>query len=285
MRWFLSLAVVLIAPTVFAADRPLVLLEEIKALPDRQRILVPAKVEAKVQSMVTADFEGHVTRVLKPIGAAVKAGEPVLYMENKDPGFTYAAVAVRAPVSGLLSQILPAEMSKVARGDKLFTVIDPKSMKVTAEIPASDLALVKAGLAGTFSPEMNKSSKLSVKVIGVSPLIDPRTGTAPAELKFDGTKDLPPIGTIGQLLFEVERGKIILVPESALSYRDGKANLRFLNKDGTTVRKPIELGEQRESQFVIKGGADIGEKIVVRTNRAIKEGEVVEIEKAATKTE
>ena len=76
------------APTpVKTEDHPKVLLQEIKPLEDKRRVIVPVKVEAKIQSLVTADIEGHVTKILKPLGSSVKSGEIILFLENRDPGF------------------------------------------------------------------------------------------------------------------------------------------------------------------------------------------------------
>jgi hypothetical protein len=70
-------------------EKPKVLVELAKLVDDQINILVPARVEAKIQSLVTADVEGHAVQILKPLGAVVQAGETVLFLENKDPGFTY----------------------------------------------------------------------------------------------------------------------------------------------------------------------------------------------------
>lgn len=261
------------------ADNPRVLLEEIKSLDDKKRIIVPVKVEAKIQSLVSADIEGHVTRILKPLGSSVKAGETILFLENKDPGFTYAAVPVRSPVAGVVSQIWTSQMAKVSRGDKLFTVINPKSLKLSAEIPSNDLGSIQTGLGGQFTLDFKKESVLAIRVVGISPLIDARTGTASAELEFTNLKDsLPPIGSIGQASFEINQGSVILIPEASLVFQDGKPMVRVLKGKDQFSKKAVELGEQRDSTYVVKSGIAMGEKIVVRSSRPLKEGDTIDIE-------
>lgn len=260
-------------------DKPKVVLEEIKLLEDKKRIIVPVKVEAKIQSLVSADIEGHVTRILKPLGTMVKAGEVILFLENKDPGFTYAAVPVRSPVAGVISQILTSQMAKVSRGDKLFTVINPKSLKLSAEIPSHDLNLIQSGLTGQFKMDLQSVAALPIRVVGVSPLVDARTGTASAELEFTDLKQtLPPIGSIGQVSFEIVQGSILTIPEASLVYQDGKPMVRVLKGQNQFDKKAIELGEQRDSSFVVKSGINQGDKIVVRSSRPLKEGDTLEVE-------
>ena len=262
-----------------AADKPKVVLEEIKLLEDKKRIIVPVKVEAKIQSLVSADIEGHVTRILKPLGSMVKAGEVILFLENKDPGFTYAAVPVRSPVAGVVSQIWTSQMAKVNRGDKLFTVINPKSLKLSAEIPSHDLNLIQSGLTGQFKMDLQNETALPIRVVGISPLVDARTGTASAELEFSDLKQvLPPIGSIGQVSFEIVQGKIMTIPEASLVFQEGKPMVRVLKGQNQFDKKPIELGEQRDSSFVVKSGIAQGDKIVVRSSRPLKEGDTLEVE-------
>ncbi|MEK6773975.1 MAG: HlyD family efflux transporter periplasmic adaptor subunit [Bdellovibrionota bacterium] len=276
---------VLAAPNLDSkTDKPRVLLEEIKSIADKKNIIVPVKVEAKIQSLVSADIEGHVTRILKPLGSTVKKGEVVLYLENKDPGFTYAAVPIRAPFSGVLSQVWISQMSKVIRGDKLFTVINPKSLKLSAEFPSAELAMVHSGIKGRFRMDSEKDLDLEIRLVGLSPLVDVRTGTASAELEFTNIKNnLPPIGSIGRATFEINQGNVILIPEAALVYQEGKPMVRILKGTDQFDKKAIELGEQRDSSFVVKSGIINGDKIVVRSSRPLKEGDTLEVEKPAEK--
>jgi multidrug efflux pump subunit AcrA (membrane-fusion protein) len=277
-----------IAPNAATEDHPKVLLQEIKPLEDKRRVIVPVKVEAKIQSLVTADIEGHVTKILKPLGATVKAGEVILYLENRDPGFTYAAVPVRAPVSGVLSYLWATQMAKMSRGDKLFTVINPKSLKLTAEFPSSDLGIVRTGLSGEFSSESQRDLKLGVRIVGISPLVDARTGTAAAEFELmnssSGRVLPPPIGTVGQATFEITQGSIFMVPEASIIFQDGKPMVRVMNAEHKVGKKSVELGEQRDSSFVIKSGVLSGDQVVVRASRPLKETDIVEVEKSEEKT-
>ncbi len=277
----INLASVILAanPTLDKADKPKVILEEIKTIEDKKRIIVPVKVESKIQSTVNADIEGHVTKILKPLGSVVKAGEIVLYLENKDPGFTYAAVPVRSPVSGVISQFMTSHMAKANRNDKLFTVINPKKLKLSAEFPSSDLSFVFSGLNGELKVDSLKDSSFPIRVVGLSPLIDARTGTASAELEFTQIKkSLPPIGSIGQAIFEIKQGQVLMVPEAALFYQEGKPLVRILTGKDQFAKKALELGEQRDSSYVVKSGIVTGDKIIVRSSRSLKEGELIEVE-------
>ena len=270
--------------TVNKAEIAKVIVQEMTATDDIKRLLVPVKVEPKVRSVVTADVEGFVTRIKRPLGSKVVAGEVILYIENKDPGFTFAPVPVRAPVAGVLSQLNASIMSKVSRGDRLFSVMNPGSVKIVAEIPGADAALIQSGTEGTYKENLSDEKGFAVKVVGVSPLVDPRTGTASAELEFSvkGKKGgkLPLIGSVGHVLFEKNRGKVLFIPDSALGYQEGKPMVKVLSSDNKVKKKIIELGEQKDTTYAIRSGLSAGEKLIVRSNRPLKDGETVQLESA-----
>lgn len=203
---------------------------------DEKRILVPAKVEAKIQTLVTADIEGYVVQIEKKLGAAVKQGEIVLYLENKDPGFTFAKVPVRAPITGVLSLLPISQMLKVNRGDKLFTVVNPNSLHLMTEISSNDVQTLK-------------------------------------------------IGTVSQIRFGIERGQVLTVPESSLTYQEGKPFVHVLSERNQVIKKEVQLGEMRDGFYVVKSGLQGGERFIVRTTRPLKDGETPEIEESAPKTQ
>lgn len=269
------------APAPEKKEAAKVLLNTVDKTTDTYKVLVPAKVEAKIQSTLTAEVDGHVIRILKPLGSAVRANEAILVVENKDPGFTYAQVSVRSPVNGVITQMLVSQMSKINRGDKLLTITDPRSVKMNVEFSSQDAPFITQGLKGNLKVGVNE---MPVQVTGISPWIDPRTGTASAVLEFSQKPtQMPLLGTIGQATFSIARGEIILLPENAIGYRDGKPMLKILKADNTIEKRNIELGEQRDNLFIIKSGLKTGEKVVVRASRAIKDGEAVEIEKSDEK--
>lgn len=302
----LALAICLMSLKALAIPQPApeakakAVVQEIKAVEDIRRFVYPARVEAKINSTVTADLDGHVLRIVKTLGSTVRTGEIVLYIENRDPAFTYSAVPVRAPITGTISSLSPQLMSKVAKGEKLFTVMNPEILHINAEIPATDIAFLRPGTTGKFKTS-TAVEPFDIRIIGLSPIVDPRTGTATAEIEFNAPKQasahvkkslekpiimkpvniVPPVGSVGQVLFQISSGEVMLLPENSLSYVEGKPTVKVIDAQNKASRREIELGEQREDQYVIKSGLKPGEKIVVRANKNIKDGDEVEPQGAA----
>ncbi len=244
-------------------------------------LLYPAKVVSRVNASIRAETDGVVQAIRKPLGSRVAASEPVLILTNPDPVYTYAPFQVLAPVSGVISQISVTQGSRVTRGDLLGSITDPSQIQVRIEVTVADLAAVHSGMLGSL--ELSESTETrEIKVSGVSPLVDPLTGTASAELVLtDQKKPLPP-GAVGRVRFKARLHKGIEVPESAVFYRGEQAMVRVLQENKALFR-PVKLGPSRQGKFEILEGLKSGETVVLRVNTFINDGESVKVEPTTEK--
>jgi multidrug efflux pump subunit AcrA (membrane-fusion protein) len=126
------------------------------------------------------------------------------------------------------------------------------------------------------------SSPRAVDVVGVSPLVDAKTGTAPADLAFkkDKTTDVSAAimpGTLGQVTLRANIHPAMLVSEDAIVYRDGKAMVRKLDGDKMKLTA-VEVGDRRRGNVEVKKGLAPGDRVITRSSRFVSDGEVVKIE-------
>lgn len=276
-------SVILLLGTRVDASKPAgselqqVTFKKIQKEEDFKVLVYPVKVEAVISTTIAADFDGFVTKIQKNLGSEVKKGNTILVVKNNDPGFTYAAVPIRAPFNGVVMQIFPNLMSKVSRGDKLVSIVDPRKIKMTAEIPDADLAYLKTRMNGFFSTDltdMEKNSEISIS--SFSPTVDPKTNTAQAEILFLDKKNLPKIGAVGYARFQIPLGAKIKIPETSISYFEGNPIVRLIDDQGNVKKQNIEIEAQVGGDYVIKRGLNGGEKLIVRASKPLKDGEKVE---------
>ncbi len=257
------------------SERPKVVTEVIEAREEVKELTYPAKVEAIVSSTVISEVDGLIIKILKPLGSKVKRGTVILYLKNIDPGFTYASVPIRAPFNGVISQHFGTLMGKVNHGEKLFTIVNPDQVKITAEIPGDDLKYLDAGTSGDFTLGSQDANIAQVKIRGYSPTVDPRTGTAQADIQFLAGKVQAHIGSVGYVRFKIPAGKQIIISDASVTYFGVNPIVHIVNKDLVVKKQVVELGDSRGTDFVVRSGLKGGEKIVVSTSRPLKEGEKV----------
>lgn len=264
-----------------AVKTPTVLVEKVSTQELSDRLLYPGRVRSQLEALVTAESEGNIKEILKPVGSAVKKGETVLVIQNTDPVYKYAPVRVVAMASGLISQLNVSLMSKVEKGAPLFVITDPTELRIEVEVPAAELEHFKIGLEGKVgSVGPGGAAQESVaKIIGLSPLVDPKTGTATAFMDFKN-KDFPKAlrpGLIVQIQFEVNKRKSVLIPSSALTYKEGKPHVRVMS-EGKAQRIPVEVHAELGGSIELSSGLPEGSQLIVRSSKFLADGETVEVE-------
>ena len=144
---------------------------------------------------------------------------------------------VLSPIDGIVAQIYHEEGTFVSKGEKLGLIIDPTRIKIIAEITSNDLKIIKKGEIGEIKiPGTDITS--NAKIIGVSPMIDPMTGTATAWLKPMKKTAFPP-GTLGYVTFKTNKHKGILISSDVIVYQGRKTFVRIV--DNKEIVKKIEV--------------------------------------------
>jgi multidrug efflux pump subunit AcrA (membrane-fusion protein) len=259
-----------------------VFLSDAKAQPFSDILTYPGRVKSRVNAAATSEIEGQVVRIEKLLGTHINKGDVVMVLQNTDPVYRYAPIKMRSPASGYLTTLDVGLMTKVERGQKLFTITDPNNLVVEVEIPSNDLSALQVGLKGEFKPDPRLADVIPVVIEGLSPLVDYRTGTASAELRpLDKVQTLHQ-GELGQINMKTNFREAVVLPESAIIFRDDKTFVRVLEK-GKVARKPVELGPRKGDNFEIKKGLSAEDQVVVRASRFVADGEEVEVQKSETK--
>ena len=261
--------------------KPLVYTQSVKSKELSEVLTYPARVEPRIRASVVAENDGVVSKIVASLGRTVKAGAPILVIRNSDPVYQYAPMVVTAPVAGVVSRVEVTEGSRVARGDKLVMVTDPEQARVVVEVTAEDVSAIKPGLTAELKMPGAASSDqgLKVRVKGISPFVDPATGTASCELELvrdaKSKKTLPPLGVIGRVIFNVNVHKGVSIPDSAITYR-GKDPFVRVVAEGKAKLVAIEIGRKEAGHVEILRGLKSGDQLIERATGFVSDGEAVE---------
>ncbi len=262
------------------AKAPVVMTETAQVVEIADAITYPARVTTKVKATVFAPAEGIITKIHAPLGAQIRAGATLMAIKNTDPLYEYVPIAVETPVTGVVSALEVTPGSKVARGQALATVIDPKQTGLVVEVPAADLPSFVKGLKGQFSFAMAGEQKpMETEVSGISPLVDPLTGTATAELVFGKAAPIVPPGAIGKVLFAINKRQGIQVPEQAIVYR-GKDTLVRVVAEGKAKMVPVQVAATRKGLTEVISGLLAGSAVIVRASGFVADGQAVVVQNA-----
>ena len=253
----------------------------------------PVSLESKKESQVYSEITGVIKDLKVKIGQHVKAGDPLLLLQHTRPEYSYAPFHLKSPIEGTVAAIYKKTGARVQEGDLLLHIVNKKELGLFFEIPEAELNLLKKGLAAELEFRLIKE-KIPVKISGVSPLIDPKSGTAKAELEWDQNKlknslkneiksKLYP-GMIGRAIFKLNFRHGISIPKEAVSFEKQQHFVRtVLNQK--VVKKAVTLGKEKQDRVEVTSGLMLGEIIIVSRNKYLKENEEVKIEKDGSKNE
>jgi multidrug efflux pump subunit AcrA (membrane-fusion protein) len=238
----------------------------------------PARVVPKVVASVVSEYQGLVQKIHLPLGGKVSKGDALMVIKHADPAFNYRPMIVRAPVDGIVSKLLVQEGGQVSQGERVMVLAKPNPARIETEIGARDLPFINTGMEGKFTMR-GQQEDLKVRVVGVSPIVDPATGSASAELEFIESDLAVAPGSLGKVQFSANQHDGIALPEHALSYRGRDAFVRLVS-EGKVKKANVKLGAKRRGMVEILEGVQDGDIVVERASGFLPEGAEVEVKES-----
>lgn len=194
--------------------------------------------------------------------------------------------SIRAPFDGKLSarfvevgDYVNAQMtSKILQVDSL----DP--LKITIQLPFSDIRHLQKGVSGIFTLGSDPSQSYPVVVERLAPSAD-SVGLYLVELLLQGNaQTLLKPGATGKLRLPVEKVTALRIPLSSALQREGKWFV-FVLKDNTVHRTEIQVGLRGKEYLQVLSGVSEGQTLAGSQVDLLQDGEKVEISPDAMKME
>jgi RND family efflux transporter MFP subunit len=176
-------------------------------------------------------------------------------------GATYSHASITSPMTGVVAQRHLEVGDMATPGLPLFTVYEPKGMRVIASIPQYKLGEVKRSTTARIEfPELNLSVEASR--IEVLPTIDTKSHTATARLYLpDGLPGIVP-GMSARAHFAVGQAKKITVPAPAVLRRGEITGVYVLDDKGAPRLRQIRIGEPiANGDLEVLAGLSSGERV------------------------
>ncbi len=255
---------------------PVVQVRPVTLSESSESLIYPARVEPKVSAAILAEIEGVVREVV-PLGTFVKKGQVLFKIQQLDPVYQYSAAKIVAPVSGVVSEVDVNLGTQVTRGQKIAVVVDPSQLRVSVEIPGSDLAKINKNAKIEFLPSQEEKAE-AVFIEGVSPLISSVTGTATANLAFANKKNHLSAGSLGKVIVTIAGVSSIKIPEQALVYRGADPYVRVV-EDNKAKYRQVVLGTRLAGQVEIKKGLSVKDLLIERASQFVQDNKAVQVEK------
>lgn len=175
---------------------------------------------------------------------------------------------VVAPYSGVVSA-RHVEVGEMATpGKPLMTGFDPSTLRVVANVPATQIGAVRAiGRARIEVPSLGKW--LDVKSMTVVPTADPRTQTT--RVRLDLPEDVRGVypGVYARVHFVIGKAPRLLVPRTAVFHRSELTAVYVLGADGRPQLRQVRIGAAGDENSVeVLAGLKAGERVALEPMKA-----------------
>jgi len=182
---------------------------------------------------------------------------------------------IRAPFAGVVSQRSASPGDIVSPGTALYTIIDPRSLRLEASVPTSALGDVKLGAPVLFT--VNGSDRpLEGKITRVSPSVDPQTKQVRLQASVPNEKSELVAGLFVEGRIASEKRVGVMVPEQAIDQTAVRPYVIRL-KSGKIEKVEVQLGVRDEAAAVyeVRTGLASGDTVLLGAARGISLGTAV----------
>jgi RND family efflux transporter MFP subunit len=184
---------------------------------------------------------------------------------------------VRSPFAGVVAEKTVSPGDIVAPGAALFTVIDPRSLRVDASVPTSALADLRVGSPILFT--VNGSDRqLEGKVTRINPMVDAQTRQVKVTASVPNNQNSLVAGLFVEGRVASEKRIGIMVPEKALDETGVSAFVMRL-KSGKVEKVEVQLGARDGGAELVevKSGLAVGDTVLLGAARGISIGSAVAV--------
>ena len=153
---------------------------------------------------------------------------------------------IRAPFSGIITDILVSELQQVSESTELFTLVDNSRVFVRAKVLESEIGKMQVGRQVKLKFSAYPDQVFKGRVQSVSPIINSEDKTCGVFISL-----VPPLEEIKPGMYadvEIEadvHSDKLLVPQAAIVLQSGK-RVVFVVKDGVAKRTAIQTGLENE---------------------------------------
>lgn len=191
-----------------------------------------------------------------------------------------------APYEGVISQRMAEVGQWVEPGTAVFELVAMRDFRVDVPVPQQYYARLRDGAEVAIEIDALPGETVPAKIGALIPVSDPDARTF--TLRVLPTRDDIPItpGMSARVLINLDTGKhdVAVNRDALIRYPDGRITVWVLkDQDGdkaSVTERRVQIGLAFDGYVQVLSGVKEGERIVVRGNESLREGQTVRIAEA-----
>ncbi len=188
-----------------------------------------------------------------------------------------AECTIVAPFDGKITHVHVRPGDLATPRSPLLEMYAHESLVVRFAVPEAHGAAMRPGLRATVTLDALPNRTFSAEVIRVYPQLDSVMRTRTVEAKLTEPADFVP-HMFARLNIELQRAEdAVLLPAEAVITAPSGDHFVFVVDQGKAQRREVEIGFQQEGTVQAIRGVQLGQRVVVAGQAAIRDGQPVRI--------
>lgn len=173
-------------------------------------------------------------------------------------------LTIRAPIGGVVTDLAVREGMTVMPGMTLARINGLATVWVNAEVPESQVALLRPGARVEATSPALPGQKFEGRVQALLPEVNPqtRTLTARMEIANPGLRLVPGM-FVQASLSGTHAGQTMLAPTEAIIHTGKRSLVMVADEGGSFHPVEVETGAEANGQTEIRRGVQVGQRVVV----------------------
>jgi HlyD family secretion protein len=236
----------------------------------------------------------------------VSAQQAIVAREQERQSFS----SLVSPVNGYVLQRVIEPGNLAQAGSEILKLGDFSQVKVAVQVSELELGTIRAGQPVQVKLDAFANRQFAGRVTRVSPAADPASRLIPVEVTIPNLRGDISSGLLARVSFSGQSVQRIVVPQTALetnqdkrsrqqgadkpggsspapSQTDGQNRSTATTKSGTlfvvdqagdkasAIARQVALGNRLDGRVEITSGLKVGDRIVTRSSRALKNGDPI----------
>jgi membrane fusion protein, multidrug efflux system len=217
--------------------------------------------------------------------AQVERFEAILERRRAEHAYAAATLAHhshRAPFSGVIAERNADLGERVDTDSNVLLLVETDLLQLDLRVPQQYFRRVAVGTPVRIGVDALPGQIIEASIARVVPVSDPQARTFIAQARIDNSAGLlaPGMSVSAQLRIGTAREAEVIPRDALIRYPDGRSTVwvvENIDERYSVQERLLKIGLSFDGVIEVLQGLDVGERVVVRGNESLRQGQQVSI--------
>jgi multidrug efflux pump subunit AcrA (membrane-fusion protein) len=216
---------------------------------------------ANKTAKVSSTLEGRLVTLHVDLNDRVKRGDVLALVEA--PELLGKQLELKAPIDGVIVERKSAAGEQVDKTKEIFTISEPTSLWVIAEIKERDIGAVKVGQEARFSVIAYPGEAFHGKVVRLANEVEKESRTLEVRIEVDNGEGRLKPGMFADVEITTDvLQNVLVIPDAALQTDEDRQVVFVALGENKFQKRIVKLGLEEEGRVQVLDGLKQGDKVV-----------------------